>query len=282
MGLTNKPQKVSISNNQKDWAVRIQEFFGLREAVIAPVEDDDKRVEDAIGLAAAQYFVQRICDGHVVGVSCGRTIHRLAQFLPPCRLRIRIYPISYNVGPNMLDVMSPYATMFEMSRRVAGAVAFEVPIPAFFFDVAAEKQAFLARKDLGSLYERAQNPTAAFYSVGHVGPGCSYDWASQQIRNVIPAFSIDGLRSMGACGEINWEPFSRNGERIPSDISDHNNSLGLLKLKEFSQDQNRHMVLVAGGPAKVQAILGAVRGRYLNVLVTDSRTAMELWKLRNK
>jgi deoxyribonucleoside regulator len=37
-----------------------------------------------------------------------------------------------------------------------------------------------------------------------------------------------------------------------------------------------HSILVAGGPSKTNAILGALRGRYANTLVTDQITAKDL------
>jgi DNA-binding transcriptional regulator LsrR (DeoR family) len=47
-----------------------------------------------------------------------------------------------------------------------------------------------------------------------------------------------------------------------------------LNLDEFRKIQ--HKVAIAFTPRKVKAILAAMRGRYLDVLITDEKTAVDL------
>ena len=48
------------------------------------------------------------------------------------------------------------------------------------------------------------------------------------------------------------------------------------RLRELSGQYGKLVIAVAGGPDKREAILGAMRGRFANVLVTDEDTAEAL------
>jgi DNA-binding transcriptional regulator LsrR (DeoR family) len=48
------------------------------------------------------------------------------------------------------------------------------------------------------------------------------------------------------------------------------------RLRELSAEYGRVVIGVAGGADKHEAILGAMRGRFVNVLVTDEDTATAL------
>ncbi len=48
------------------------------------------------------------------------------------------------------------------------------------------------------------------------------------------------------------------------------------RLRELSAEYGKLVIAVAGGPDKREAILGAMRGRYANVLITDEETAAAL------
>jgi DNA-binding transcriptional regulator LsrR (DeoR family) len=65
--------------------------------------------------------------------------------------------------------------------------------------------------------------------------------------------------------------FDKNGQRIPSDLDDRVIGLNLEEIHAIQQ-----VIGIAGGAAKVQAILGALRGNLINVLVTDHETARQI------
>jgi deoxyribonucleoside regulator len=48
------------------------------------------------------------------------------------------------------------------------------------------------------------------------------------------------------------------------------------RLRELSASYGKLVIAVAGGPDKRDAILGAMRGRFANVLITDEESAAAL------
>jgi len=76
---------------------------------------------------------------------------------------------------------------------------------------------------------------------------------------------------MGAVGDMLGEWFDANGRIVSAATSSRRIGLGLDRLREMP-----NVVGVAGGRHKAEAVLGAIRGGFLKVLVTDENTAEEL------
>ncbi len=62
--------------------------------------------------------------------------------------------------------------------------------------------------------------------------------------------------------------FEINGRPVPSPIENRLIGLGLDELERIPS-----VICVAGGSPKVASILGALRGGYVSVLITDNETA---------
>ena len=79
------------------------------------------------------------------------------------------------------------------------------------------------------------------------------------------------LQSHGAVGDICLRFFNARGEPVRTPLNDRVIGIDLNHLRRVSR-----VVGVAGGSRKVRAILGALRGRWINVLITDCDTARAL------
>jgi DNA-binding transcriptional regulator LsrR (DeoR family) len=82
------------------------------------------------------------------------------------------------------------------------------------------------------------------------------------------------VRSQGAVGDICGQHFDIHGKVLPVDINNRVIGLGLDSLKTIPA-----VIAVAGGIGKATAILAALRGGYVNHLVTDEKAAE--WILSN-
>jgi DNA-binding transcriptional regulator LsrR (DeoR family) len=189
------------------------------------------------------------------------------------------YPVSFNVVPELTSVMSSYAALIELWQRNPECRAHAVNFPSFFASE-AERTAFENRPDVRALISQVRDVNMAFYSCGSFGPGSSYGVVREYINRFIdPDFDPAQLYQLGACGEVNWHPYSLDGEIINHPVPYSFGFIDLATLRKLSCRRDRYMVLVAGGPQKVEPIVGALRGGFLNVLVTDKRTLQEVGEL---
>jgi DNA-binding transcriptional regulator LsrR (DeoR family) len=82
---------------------------------------------------------------------------------------------------------------------------------------------------------------------------------------------LDILREKEAVGDILLRFFNEDGIPVESILNDRVISMGLDQLKKVDR-----AIGIAGGPRKFSAIRGALRGKLINILVTDSCTGKRL------
>ena len=82
------------------------------------------------------------------------------------------------------------------------------------------------------------------------------------------------LTMRGAVGDILCHFIDADGNFIPSDIESRLISTSLQRLKELD-----NTIGVAAGLSKAKSILAALRGGYLNTLITDETTALKVLEL---
>src|SRR5437867_2501056 len=92
--------------------------------------------------------------------------------------------------------------------------------------------------------------------------------------------SVKRLRQLGVVGEINYQPFDHEGRIV--DRPELRALMGRVlsvegdRLQALSRRDDRYVVAIAGGRAKLEAVRGAVAGKFMNVLVTDEDVAAAL------
>jgi DNA-binding transcriptional regulator LsrR (DeoR family) len=89
--------------------------------------------------------------------------------------------------------------------------------------------------------------------------------------SIISRAELDELLRKGTVGDIALRYYDADGECIESEINDRIIGMTLEQIKQVPR-----VVGVSGGPQKVDAIRAALRGRLINVLITDSVTAGKL------
>jgi len=79
------------------------------------------------------------------------------------------------------------------------------------------------------------------------------------------------LRSKGAVGDIALHFFDAEGGPVQSSLEDR-----VLGISRKQLEHTPRIIAVAGGESKFEAIRAALRGRWVDSLVTDLETAQEL------
>jgi lsr operon transcriptional repressor len=84
---------------------------------------------------------------------------------------------------------------------------------------------------------------------------------------------LESLQKKGAVGDICLQFFNEQGELIRSPLLNRVIGIEMPLLKRVSK-----IIGIAGGPAKFTAIKAAIKGKLINVLITDQKTAQKLLK----
>jgi lsr operon transcriptional repressor len=123
-----------------------------------------------------------------------------------------------------------------------------------------------AEQTVREVLELASTATVTLTGIGAAGPG-----ASAVRSQLLTEAEVASYAAMGAVGDMLGEWFDAHGRIVSEATSNRRIGLSLDQLRGMP-----NVVAVAGGREKAEAVLGAIRGGYLKVLVTDETTAEEL------
>jgi DNA-binding transcriptional regulator LsrR (DeoR family) len=148
----------------------------------------------------------------------------------------------------------------EPFRRVGdalGATVHALHAPGLLDD-AAVRDALCAHAGVRSVLQLWERLDVALFGVG--GPS----WSEASVGRD----ALAEIRAGGAVGEVLIAPFAVDGRLVAESLRRRTIAFDARDLRDLSLS-----IGVAEGAGKVAPILGALRGGFLNVLVTDVRTA---------
>src|SRR5215470_6093465 len=235
------------------------ERFGLRDAVVVGA-GGRADVREELGLAAAAYVEKIIDNGLRIGISCGLTLYQTIRALHERRFRdLALYPLSGESTLKLVDI-SPNTLVGMMAAKYRPHVtAYALPVQHLVSlrDIERERRRLLRDPEVRRIYEAARSVDIALVGIGVIGEDTPGFCALAESYGV----SVKRLRQLGVVGEINYQPFDHEGR-----IVDRPELRALM----------RRVLSVEGDRSKLEAVRGAVAGKFMNVLVTDEDVAAAL------
>lgn len=240
---------------------QLVDAFGLDDAVIVPTPEDASHLKKSLAQAGALYLQRTLRDGDVVGAAWGSTVHGVAEHLAPMTLRNISVVMLLGGLSTAINEFNPNDTSRLIAEKLS-ARCFYMPVPAIVGS--AELKDFLLRDSLiKAAFEMARYANRLL-----VGIGDTTDEARLLRTGFIDAPSLHKLCARGAVGDLIARYFDAQGQGVGHEMDDRIMGLDLDDLRERD-----NVIAVAGGAAKVDAILGAMRGGYVDIIVTDEVSA---------
>ena len=255
------------SDTHTDIEDALQARYGLDEAVVVDCFQDDSQISHDLGAAAAFYLENTLKPNDVIGISSwsAALLEMVNALHPSQRFKgTRVIQILGGVGSPNAEV---HAT--QVTRRLAdliGAEATLLPAPGV---VGSRDARDVLMKDR---FVREALDLFGQVSIALVGIGATEP--SRALASSGNSFSpqeIKLLAGKGAVGDICLRFFDATGRQVVTELNDRVISMGLDQLRAVPR-----VVAVAGGRRKTNAILGALAGKLVNVLITDLSTAERL------
>ncbi len=252
---------------------QLQQRYGLKEAVVVDsVETEDQLLRD-IGSAAAYYLETTLRAGDVIGLSSwSATLLAMVDALhPPPRLsNVRVLQILGGLGNPLAKVYA--SRLIDRFASLVRGEAVLLPAPGI---VSSPDAVPILLKDtyVRSAMELFEQVTIALVGIGTVEP--SGLLASS--GNIYSPEELDMLRQAGAVGDICLRFFDQTGKPVDSPLNNRVIGMNLEQLRHV-----KRAVGIAGGKRKLNAIRGALQGRWINVLITDRSTAEHLTEVADE
>jgi len=254
------------------------ERYSLRDAVVVATGGRGD-VKEELGAAAAAYFEKIAANGMRVGLSCGFTLYQTIRQLRERRFRdLALYPLSGESTLRQVDLF-PNTLVGMMAAKYRPHVqAYALPVHHLLSlgEIERERRRLLRDPEIRTIYDAAQNVDIALVGIGLIGEQTQGFCSLAESYGV----SVGRLRQLGVVGEINYQPFDREGRLVDRPelrvLMRRIVSVGSDRLQALSRGADRSVVAIAGGRAKLEAVRGALAGRFMNVLVTDEDVATAL------
>jgi DNA-binding transcriptional regulator LsrR (DeoR family) len=247
----------------------LKDFYHLKAArVLSEAASSHEETIRRVGALAAEYLEEQLFAGAVLGIGWGFAVSRVVQAMrKPGRFPVDVVQLVGSAGQ-----VGPERDGLEIARHLAetlGGRCLHIPAPIIVRSPAVAR----ALEEDPSIQEALRMAQEADFAV--VGLGSVEAVHSTILESgYLSAEDLSQLSEAGAVGDVCNHWYCANGNECATPVNSRVVGLDLEQLKAIST-----MVAVASGPFKVQSILGALRGQYIDVLVTDRQTALQL--LRN-
>lgn len=245
---------------------KLEKKYGLKEVVVVGVKDLESRnsILHELGVAAARYLNRIVQDGDLIGFTWGGSLSALADSIfSENKSKIQIIQMVGGLGEPNTDIHA-----IDIAKRVAIAMNANLtllPAPGIVETIEV-RDILLADKSVKQAMGLAPKADIVFVGIGAPEPESLIIQA-----NIMSWDEMKQLIDLGAVGDIGLHFFDINGNPIASEVENRVIGAGLTTFRKIP-----HMVGVAGGNGKLNAILGAIRGKYINTLITDQITAQKL------
>jgi len=241
--------------------------FELKDAVVVDCPADGDAMVRDLGAALAYFLETTLKPGKVIGISSwSRSLFAMVDALHPGDYCAdgKVVQILGGVG----NVGSEFHAIHLAQRLAASIGAKPVLLQSPAVVGSAEAQRVLSRdpvvQEASALFDKLD---LALVGIGSMEP-------SRMLAISGNMFSRDEraeLQRLGSVGDICFRFYNSEGQPIKSPLMKRVIGIDLEKLRVC-----KRVVGVAGGMQKMQTILGALRGKLIDVLITDQRTAEAL------
>lgn len=243
---------------------KLESVFDLKEILIVDELDIGNKYEHLkkVNEEALSYFSRTFQDQDYIGISMGHTLYDLANTNYAVEdIDCTFVPVVGGVGIKQLSSQNYHSNEIAQSfaKKFNGS-AVQFFAPAIFNDVAVME---------GLMKERPVQEVISLFSCLNaviMGIGSFESPSSTLVSSgYISQERYMHFKQQGAVGDAMLRFYDENGDT--SKFEEFNNRVMGISEQDLIHVENR--IAVAVGEEKSRAVLGALRGRKINVLITD-------------
>ena len=258
---------IAINHPQSDLTeieIELAKKFKLKQAIVVDLTEFDRVSPlDQLGEAGAQYLASIIDRHRILGVTWGITVSHVAKNLPKIEAgHLKLVQIGGGLG--IIEGTDNPALTTMLGQKL-GAEAHLIQAPIMVQSKSIRDSLFKEDK-IRETIEIARKADLVMFGVGLIGSE-SLLWKS----GLLTENDATKLKIAGAVGAICGRFFDERGNRCLHDLTERTIGLNLNELKKI-----KHKILISAGVEKLQAVLGALKGNLVDVLIIDLDTAEHL------
>ncbi len=250
-----------------EYEQQMQEYFRLKNIRIIKQRDtDQEKARNLIYEVAAYYLDSIIKENMVVGISWGNTLYHVVKYIAANNhknIPITVVPIMGAVNIN-----SPEKDGLDLSKDLASAYGgkYQYIYAPLFVKNKDVRESLIQDHNIKNALDLAKNADVILTSVGSI---VYKSWSNYLSEKFLAA-----LEQEGVVGHIGGHFFDIQGQELDTALAGRMIGVGTEDLKKC-----RETICIAFGETKAEAVLGAVRGEYINTLIIDEKCVEKILKL---
>lgn len=259
--------RITIDNTKISKCVQLEkiykEMFGLNEAIIV-LDNNQNSITKQVSDASAFYIDGFVKGDTVIAISRGNSMKNLVRAIEPKRnVSVKVVQlIGLMNNPEKNDDEMDIAKVF---ANAYGGDYYNLYSP-FVIEDEKVKQIFNKYAAVEKTLKMAEKANVVITSIGAYSVDDKHIISNSYLSNK----EKNELIEKGAVGLICGNYFDINGKLIKTSID--KDIIGL----DFNKIIEKEVIGIAYGKDKIKPILGALRGGFLNTLITDQITALNV------
>ena len=235
--------------------------FGLEEAIVTVPAGDEETLMPILANSTANYLATHLKPDMVIGIGVGRTVSLIPRYYqPPSEVLCTFIELSG--GPTTFLFDYAQADVLYRLAEKSGGNAIHLKAP-FFVESAEAREILLRDPVISQNMKLARTCDMAVFSVG------VFDPESQLVQHgILSHQEVSRMQKAGVIGDVLSHTFNQKGEEVPSSLSERLIGLSIEDLGKLKK-----CILVAGGEEKRECVLAALKGKWVDLLITDEKTA---------
>ena len=238
---------------------KLKEKWGLRDVLITPEVPPDQ-IKNDLSLAGAQYLEMTVHQRSMIALGWGDTIsgitRNLGRLIPESTSFVTLCGgVMHYLSERTTDSVGTPLSGFQYPFIV-------IPTPLIVSSSKLRDQ-LINEHEVQQVMEVAKSAEISMVGIGTLMPSTEFSSFGYKTKK-----ELNFLKESGAVGEMHGEYFSAEGQ--PLEMEHHQR---LITIRIETLRKMKHVVGVAGGKEKIDAIKAAIRGGIIHSLITDEITA---------
>jgi deoxyribonucleoside regulator len=248
---------------------KLKEVFGLKDVyVVISSHRGGERLTRTLGNAGAQMLARYLAPHKNLGLAWGTSISATVDALEVREtMPIKVVQLIGAMGAHNMEY-DGHDLVARITEKLGGE-AYYLNAP-YLCQNSEMAKSLLETKSIRETINVGKKTDVALFGVGTTSP----DYSSFHLAGYVSRRELDELRKEGAVGDVCGLHFDINGQPACDDFCDRLVSIHRQDLLSIPVRLG-----VAGGEGKADAILGALRSKYVNILVIDSIAARKVLEL---
>lgn len=258
-----------------DMEKKLEKTYGLKDVVIVESSVLDTR-EEAVSYmfgSAADYLHGFFKEGDVIGVAMGKTLNNVVSTNKTYDRFRDLHFVAMEGGISNITVDGTDVQGNELARKFAekfGGTYSQFLSPAVFSDKKI-LDFFMQEKAVNYIMEEFRKLNVIVVGIGvpdrvdHTLEKAGYSSVKE----------LKKLAEAGAVGDMCLQFYDRDGNT--DNFGFFNDRVAAMRLKDMRKIPSK--IGIAAGERKAEAVLGAINGGYINILITDNECAKKLIKM---